>query len=202
MSLSRHRGVREELDPFTDLLFNALLGFTLLFFITLLFLHPPAKSGILDPKAEYLITATWPDGSVDDIDLWVQGPDGARVWYREPEAGLMTLDRDDRGMEGDVLVVEGQRIENPLNQEIVTVRGTVPGEYIVNLQYYESRSGGAVPVTVSVSRINPQLEVVFYEQIELATMGEERTAIRYTVDSRGAVVNLSRLQKSLRATND
>lgn len=202
MSLSRHRGVREELDPFTDLLFNALLGFTLLFFITLLFLHPPAKSGILDPKAEYLITATWPDGSVDDIDLWVQGPDGARVWYREPEAGLMTLDRDDRGMEGDVLVVEGQRIENPLNQEIVTVRGTVPGEYIVNVQYYESRSGSAVPVTVSVSRINPQLEVVFYEQIELAEMGEERTAIRFTVDSQGAVVNLSRLQKSLRAPND
>lgn len=200
--MTRHRHYRDELDPFTDLLFNALLGFTLLFFITLLFLHPPAKSGIIDPKAEFLITASWPDSSPDDIDLWVQAPNGDRVWYRKPEAGLMVLDRDDRGMQGDVLHVDGETIENPLNQEVVTVRGTMPGEYIVNIQYYESETDAAVPVTVSVNKVNPRLTVVFYETLTLDAIGDERTAIRFTVDAQGNVTALSRLQKSLRGALD
>ena len=32
-----------EIDPFTDLLFNALLIFTFLFLVTIMFLNPPAK---------------------------------------------------------------------------------------------------------------------------------------------------------------
>ena len=39
-------------DPFTDLLFNALLGFTFLFLVAIMFMNPEAKSGIIDPKAE------------------------------------------------------------------------------------------------------------------------------------------------------
>ncbi len=32
-------------DPFTDLLFNALLGFTFLFLVAIMFMNPEAKSG-------------------------------------------------------------------------------------------------------------------------------------------------------------
>ena len=46
-------------DPFTDLLFNALLGFTFLFLVAIMFMNPEAKSGIIDPKAEYILTITW-----------------------------------------------------------------------------------------------------------------------------------------------
>ena len=88
-----------ETDPFTDLLFNALLGFTFMFLIAVFFLNPPAKTGEIPAKAEYIITATWESGRPDDVDLWVEGPGGDKVWYLNPEAGLMNLDRDDRGLE-------------------------------------------------------------------------------------------------------
>ena len=56
-------------DPFTDLLFNALLGFTLLFFISILFMNPIARLGNINYKAEYIITVSWPQNQPDDIDL-------------------------------------------------------------------------------------------------------------------------------------
>ena len=54
---------RNGSDPFTDLLFNALLGFTYLFLIAIMFMNPVAKKGIIDPKAEYIITIGWPDNN-------------------------------------------------------------------------------------------------------------------------------------------
>ena len=39
------RKTRIKTEPFTDLLFNTLLGFTFLFFITVLFINPISKIG-------------------------------------------------------------------------------------------------------------------------------------------------------------
>ena len=47
------RRTSTDIDPFTDLLFNALLTFTFLFLIALLLLNPPAKTGIIDLKLSY-----------------------------------------------------------------------------------------------------------------------------------------------------
>ena len=87
---------RFQSDPFTDLLFNALLGFTFLFLVAIMFMNPEAKTGIIDPKAEYIITVTWGDNRPEDIDTWVEDPDGRVIWFRNTEAGLLHLDRDDR----------------------------------------------------------------------------------------------------------
>ena len=54
-------------DPFTDLLFNGLLGFTFLFLIAIIFMNPEAKTGIIDPKAEYIITINWEDNNPNEI---------------------------------------------------------------------------------------------------------------------------------------
>ena len=43
-------------DPFTDLLFNILLGFTFLFLIAVMFINPVARLGNVQLKAEYIIT--------------------------------------------------------------------------------------------------------------------------------------------------
>ena len=56
-------------DPFTDLLFNALLGFTFLFLIAIMFMNPIAKQGNVSLKAEYIITITWPENRPDDVDV-------------------------------------------------------------------------------------------------------------------------------------
>lgn len=184
-------------DPFTDLLFNALLGFTLLFMIAITSLNPPAKQGDVPAKAELIVTTTWADGGEDDIDTWVEAPDGEVVWYRNPDGGLMHLDRDDRGAENDTLIVDGRPVINPLNQEVVTVRGLLPGDYVVNLHRYRAVSTSPLPVEVSVVKVNPRLEVVYYGMLELASAGQELTAVRFSVARDGKVSGINTLQKHL-----
>lgn len=188
---------RASSDPFTDLLFNALLGFTYLFLIAIMFMNPVAKKGIIDPKAEYIITVAWPDKVPDDIDTWVEDPNGNVVWFRNREAGLIHLDRDDRGNANDTITVNGEEIQNPLNQEVVTIRGVVPGEYVVNLHYYASETGQPVHATVKVAKVNPALEIVYYGETILNAKGDEKTAVRFTIDKSGQVGHISHIPKSL-----
>src|SRR5580693_8833879 len=84
-------------DPFSVMLFKALQVVAFLFFIALLAMNPEAKQGKIDTKAEFIITASWPDNHPDDVDLYAEDPLGNIVWYHEREAGFMVLDRDDRG---------------------------------------------------------------------------------------------------------
>ena len=111
----------DDQNPFTDVLFNALLGFAFMFSVAFIMIRPEITQGKVNPKAEFLITAQWPDNHPDDVDLIVEDATGNLVWFDTREAGLMHLDRDDRGSLNDALTVNGERIENPLNQETVTI---------------------------------------------------------------------------------
>jgi len=184
-------------DPFTDLLFNALLGFTFLFLVAIMFMNPEAKSGIIDPKAEYILTITWDDFSPDDIDVWVEAPEGQIVWFRTPEAGLLHLDRDDRGLVNDTITINGEEVQNPLNQEVVTLRGVVKGEYVVNLHYYGSETEKPVDVNVRLVKVNPKLEVVYYGIINLEKKGDEKTALRFSIGRDGEIFGINFLPKNL-----
>ena len=188
---------RNQSDPFTDLLFNALLGFTFLFLIAIMFMNPEAKSGIIDPKAEYILTINWKDNSPDDIDVWVEDPNGQVIWFRNPEAGLLHLDRDDRGLINDMITVAGEEVQNPLNQEIVTLRGVVKGEYIVNLHYYYTETGEPVEVSVRLVKVNPVLEVVYYGNVMLETVGSEKTALRFIISNNGKISEVNFLPKKI-----
>src|SRR5574343_308468 len=193
------RGGREaEVDPFYDMLFNMLIAFVFCFIVALLAMNPKAlKAGDIPAKAEYIITVTWPDLNPNDIDTWGQDPGGNLVWFRAREAGLMHLDRDDRGLANDTIVVNGQSIVNPLNQEVITLRGIAAGEYTFNAHYYETKDGNPVEVTVSVVKVNPQAEVVFYGAATLARKGYEATRVRFTVLPDGSATNINTLPKQL-----
>jgi hypothetical protein len=182
---------------FTDLLFNALLGFVVMFVLAYLMINPIARTGAVDPKAEFLITLTWPDGRKDDVDLYVEDPAGNLVWFREREAGLMHLDRDDLGLRNDLIEIGGQQVINPLNQEVVSIRGIVPGEHVVNLHLY--RAEGAMPLSaqVKVEKLNPRVEVVFYGDVVLRRQGDERTAVRFSVRPDGDFAEVNRLPRSI-----
>lgn len=195
--MSRRNRGRYQSDPFTDLLFNALLGFTFLFLVAIMFMNPEAKSGIIDPKAEYILTITWEDNNPDDIDVWVEDPDGRLVWFRNPEAGLLHLDRDDRGLLKDTLIINGEEVQNPLNQEVITIRGVVKGEYVVNLHYYASETGKPVDVNLRLVKVNPALEVIYYETVNLEKVGDEKTALRFHIDIDGKISNINFLPKQL-----
>jgi hypothetical protein len=197
--MRRHRFAREpEVDPFYDMLFNMLIAFVFCFIVALLAMNPKAlKAGDIPSKAEFIVNVSWPDMNPDDIDTWVQDPAGNLVWFRAREAGLMHLDRDDRGLQGDVIVIDGKQVVNPLNTEVVTIRGIEPGEFTVNVHYFDSKDGKPVEVTVSVIKVNPRAEVVFYGNVTLAKKGDEATAARFTVLPDGAVTNVNTLKKTL-----
>ncbi len=187
-----------EVDPFYDMLFNILIAFVFCFIIALMAMNPKAKKeGDIPAKAEFIITVSWPDMNPNDIDTYVQDPGGAMAWFRQREAGLMHLDRDDRGLAGDTINVNGKDVVNPLNQEVVTIRGYSPGEYTVNAQYYESKNGDPVEATISGVNVNPKAEVVYYGTLKLDRKGDEKTAVRFTVEADGSVRDINTLPKTL-----
>ncbi len=195
----RHRVYRENesQDAFTDLLFNALLGFAFMFVAAFTMISDTNSSGKIDSKAEVLITVRWEDRHPDDVDTLVEGPQGNLVWYHNRDTGLMHLDRDDRGLFQDRVTLDGVEVSNPINQETVTVRALKPGEYVVNLLHYQSNYSVPLPVTVKIEKLNPSVSLVFYGTRELTGVGDEQTAVRFTIDANGDVVGTNELQKRL-----
>lgn len=185
-----------EFEIFSSLLFNSLKAITFMFFISFAMINKPADSGKVDPKAELMITVTWPDNNPDDVDTYVEDPAGNVVWYNQREAGLMHLDRDDRGMFKDVFLFNEKEVTNPLNQEIVSFRGLEDGEYVVNIVHYIANGTAPLPVNVKVEKLNPTVKVIYYETLELKGSGDEKTAVRFTLQG-PEVVDVGNAPKSL-----
>ena len=182
--------------PFLDLLFNVLIGFVFLFIVSFLLINPIAKRADIEVKAEFLITVFWPDNLEDDVDIYVEDPAGNLVWFKSREPGLMHLDRDDLGKRNDEVITATGTILFPENREIVTLRGIVPGEYVVNVHCYFKVGSKPVPVTIQIDKINPY-SVVLRETVDLANKGEEITVTRFSVNSKGEVTNINKLPKKL-----
>jgi hypothetical protein len=186
-------------DPFSVMLFKALQVVAFLFFIALLAMNPEAKSGKIDTKAEFIITMNWPDNHPDDIDLYAEDPLGNIVWYHVREAGFMVLERDDRGGINNSIVVNGKKVSSPIREETVSIRGIVAGEYTVNVHYYlaSSPTKTPVPVSVKVEKINPTVDLIYYDTLTLDHAGQEKTAVRFRVAEDGSVTDVSHGEKSL-----
>ncbi len=201
----RHRVLSNQQgqDAFTDLLFNALLGFVFMFAMAFMMISNPEKSGNIDSKAEMLITIRWPDNHPDDVDAVVEDPRGELVWYYNRDSGLMHLDRDDRGLFADQIEISGATVRNPLNQETVTVRGIQAGEYVVNLLHFKANYNEPLDVSVKVEKLNPSVSVIYYGEHQLNGSGDEKTAIRFTLDTEGNLLNTNQIPKELltRATS-
>ena len=187
----------DEQDVFTDLLFNALLGFAFMFAIAFMLINDSQDAGSIDTKAEVLISIQWPDDHPDDVDAVVEDPQGGLVWYHNRDSGLMHLDRDDRGNLADKITSKGEVISNPINQETVTVRGLQSGEYVINLLHYKSNYQDPLPVTVKVEKLNPSVELIYYGEHFLMGVGDEKTALRFIVDGQKNITDLNQFQKKL-----
>jgi hypothetical protein len=176
---------------FLDLLFNFLLGFVVLFVLLLAIIKVESSKPGLEDQNEFVVTATWDEGSEDDVDLWARDPLGNIVSFRNRETGLMHLQRDDLGRRNDLLTTpEGKEVGSALNQEVLNVRRLLPGQYLINLHLYGR--GGDPPgepahVTVRLTKVNPH-RVIAEVKVQLNSRGDERTALSFELLESGEVL--------------
>jgi hypothetical protein len=183
---------------FLDLMFNLLLGFVFLFFISFLMIKPMVKKADSKNNAEYVISTVWPDGNKDDVDTWLQDPTGEIVWFNKREQNFSHLDRDDMGQVNDTLTLaDGSVVENLRNQELVTLRGYIPGEWVLNVHAYKRREVDPTPVTVSIDKINPNFRTVFLKEVVLSENWQEITVTRFDMTPQGEILSFDPLPKQL-----
>ena len=193
---------------FTDMLFNVLVGFAFLFIVAFLLIKPEQKKEDFERKAEFVIVMEWDHDQPDDIDLYVQDPTQSKVHFRLPITNFMYLDKDDLGFAIDIVKYEdGTVTKVNINREVVTIRGIIAGEYIVNAHYYSSREWtrlGQVatdgytdiktmkvkdkdkPLTVKIElhRVDPY-KIMWVGEKKFFRKGQEETFVRFTIDKLG-----------------
>ena len=180
---------------FVDFLFILLLAFISMFILALLLINPIPKKSEIERKAEYIVTLEWDDKSHDDIDIWIEDPVNNILSFRNRVAGLMHLDKDDLGQINDVIYLpDGTQQVIELNREVVTFRGWIKGEYVVNVHMYTKRSDGDASVKVTMLKINPY-KLLWEENILLAQRGQELTVRRFTLNLQGDITKTSTAEK-------
>jgi len=190
---------------FIDLLFNITVGLTMLFIIAFLLINPVAKKGDIIVKAEFIITMSWPSSSRDDIDLYLKDPADNMVYFRQKDKGLNNLDRDDLGTSNDVVSTVSGDVFYRLNEEHITIREIIPGQYIVNAHWYAKSTvttrmdngemyqpSDNVPVTIKIEKLNPY-QLIYVGTKVLNYQGDETTFLRFTLDDDAKVVETNDL---------
>ena len=195
-----------------DLLFNLLVGFVFLFVVAFLLINPPTKKEDAPKKAEYLIIIEWDENANDDVDLWVRDPEGITVSFTNKTGGLLNLEKDDLGMSNDRWrKPDGTIVTIPINREVITMRGIVPGMYQVaahiysrKVKVYTKPSGGTeiirdnTPGTIiaTLVRINPYGEV--YTTVrKYDTKGQVFPLFNFVLDEEGNVISLDEDSNSI-----
>ena len=192
---------------FIDLLFNILLGFAFLFIVAFLLIKPEAKKKDFDRRAEFVIILEWDHDAADDLDLYVQDPTNDKVSFRLPIANYMHLDKDDLGKANDTIVnADGTRSSVMINREVVTIRGIIAGEYIINTHYYSTRNydktspeygermvvsskKGQKELTVKIElhKVTPY-RILWAGEKKFTHRGQEETFLRFRLDSDGEIL--------------
>jgi len=185
---------------FTDLLFNLLVGFVFLFVVAFILINPPVKKSDAPKKAEFLIVMEWHNMSSDDMDMWVQDPNGETTSFTNKHAGLLNLEKDDLGISNDLIrdPVDGTYTVLRLNREVVTIRGTVPGRYQVAAHVYSykptqfDKDGEVIEkvnfVKITVIKLNPYKEEIIIER-PYELRGQVLPMVNFTIDDDGNVTD-------------
>ena len=187
---------------FLDLLFILVMGFTTLFFLALI--EEKAKSANIHTKAEFVIKMTWPSKDPNDVDMWLQDPLGNICFFPEKDqnVGLLHLDRDDKGHDDIITMPDGTKIIYPFNQEIMSIRGIIPGEYTLNIHLYRinpnvDMGNPASVVTIVMDKLNPKVERKLFRVITFKKHWEEITVAKFTLNNKGNVININNMFESL-----
>ena len=70
----------------------------------------------------------------------------------------------------------------------------------MNVLHYQSNYPDPLPVTIKVEKLNPEVQLVYYGTRELTGVGDEQTAVRFTIGADGRVAGTNELRKNLLTT--
>lgn len=172
--------------PFLDLSNTLFFFFVALFALTLLLISDDTDAKKIDTTSRILITLTWKDGSNSDIDLSLKTPTGEVVWFRTKQATFASLDHDNLGTEGNVVVdAAGNTIIAHQRDEVIYVRQTIEGTYSVNVHAYSLLD--IEDVTVTLVTVDPKWKQVAQRKLQLVERHQEETAFRFSVDAEGQI---------------
>jgi hypothetical protein len=188
---------------YIDLLINLLTGTVVLFILTTLLISPITKQNEgIKKNADYIITMEWPENVDCDVDMWVRDPQNNIVSFKMPEYGLMYYERDDMGQRRSIFNIDGNKtIIDPDNKEYVTLRGTFPGEYVVNVHLYSCKAANEqkglainypvnIPVVVELMKINPSIVSVKKVVLTMTQVWQEQTAFRFVMGNNKNIIRL------------
>jgi hypothetical protein len=206
--MSLHK--RKDFDRgFMDVYINiVMVVFTLFILAMIQFSVSKASDANVRKEADFVIEINWDPARNCDVDLWVQDPQGNAIYFGRKENGLMHLERDDLGWTLDRYTnVDGSITKVVENREIATLRGTMPGEYIVNVHEYACRGeNGKFPlgtpiepikVEVKLIQINPYYNLAYTANIVLENIWEEETAFTFQMNPNKGVFGFSKDQYGL-----
>ena len=182
-----------------DLLFNTLVGFVFLFVMAFMLINPITEKHNIRTNAEFIINLSWDKNNKNDIDIWLEDPVGNLLWFKAKDVGLMHLDRDDLGWDSDKIVLaDGSVISYEYNQEIVTIRGFIPGEWTMNVHFYMEKDKEENPeVLIQFSKLNPSVKLLLSKKITFEEEWQEITVTRFTMNRQGDISNWDTLPKKL-----
>lgn len=150
------------------------------------------KDPSISPNVVYQIIMDWPGESKSDVDLWMLDPQGHLVGFKSREGGegsLCSLAHDDLGARNDQFN-KSETVK--VNQEIISIRGLVPGEYIVNCHYYAKSENLPEKITAKLVKIKPFKEVITTDRVLLKN-GDEKTFFRFKVDADNNILETNEL---------
>jgi hypothetical protein len=193
---------REKHSTLAYLNFAFIWGKSLLAILVVMFAFIAVKNiSPIKPNAQIEIILTWDDNSKNDIDLWVNPPDNKPVYYgnRESEGGLVSLDRDDLGI-NDQTILNGNIIDATARDEIVSIRGPVTGHYsvVANLYTYRQESGlqvgDTLPIPIHVKiqivQLTPCNGIVYTATNIITLNNQELFLVNFDLNSVGTITNI------------
>lgn len=177
-----------------DLILNLLLGITAMFMLAVINMNVQKKTiSPIEEKAEILIIMSWADRSNDDVDLWIQDPDGRILSYRTRQTGFLTLDHDDMGFSIYKQTTESGESSIPYRREVAAVRRKIEGRYIVNVHMFQKRDPEPVVVTIESIQVNPY-RVLIRKTITFSATKEEITVYGFDIDKNEIITAVNSLE--------
>jgi hypothetical protein len=194
---------------FIDLLINVLTGMVFLFMITTLLITTKVKDEDAGIKkdAQYIITMSWPNNINCDVDIWVRDPNNRVVSYQAKDVGVMHIERDDQGWVNDLMTyLKLQPSQQLNNSETWVLRGKIAGKFTVNIHLYSCAVNDKpvplgqsveVPVTLELTKLNPDLKKVLTKTVTIKEVWEEVTAFNFVLDGKNDIVTITDEQTDL-----